>query len=585
MKKTRHFILLLALLSAMFLHAYSVDSMHLEQYAGRYAAAKDTISRLRIANDFFAYLYQADYIDQPISFPLSSHIDSVDVNVFYYIAEWYYGEGNYQAAIDYCTRATQCMGVVDDASKSDVYALLGAACFRTGAFDKAIDALHQSYETDKATGDFDRMSSTLNSIASVFAAAGKPQEAEKYVIEAISVNSLTENLQRRAVLYGTAAEIYEKAGDREQSLGYALKALDTERLVGDSARIGIRLSQVATAQLGLSRIGEARRSLSEAIPLLLRSGNMHSWAICQNQLGDILASDGENDAAANCYMEAAKIFLRQGDRYNEMHAREGLYKVLKDASPSDAMMHLERAKLLHDSIYQTETGEALARYNALYFNDLLQMEKEHAEQRSRTVIAAVVIASLAVLAIVAVAVVVAYRRHRRSVGSYEQRISTMQDQHDAINRQYQNVVAETMQAPSLTDDDRQFLCQLTEVIETSAEKGITDVESIAHLMHDNTVTLRRRLAQTLSLTPQAFILQVRMQKARRLLLDYRDMTISEVADRCGYSLHTNFTRAFMRFYGIKPSEVRLQKADTSTTETHDTSTPETHDGNAIDNEH
>ena len=50
-----------------------------------------------------------------------------------------------------------------------------------------------------------------------------------------------------------------------------------------------------------------------------------------------------------------------------------------------------------------------------------------------------------------------------------------------------------------------------------------------------------------------------MQKAMRLLSDYRDMTVSEVADRCGYSLMTNFTRAFVRYYGIKPSELRMQK--------------------------
>ena len=349
MKTTRHIILLPALLTAMLLNAYSIDNVHLEHYAERYAATEDTGSRLRIANDFFDYLRRTDYIDAPVVFPPGSHLDSVDVNVYYYIAEWYYGEGDYQKAIDYCTRATQCMGQVDEVSKSDVYALLGAAYFRTGTFDKAVEALNRCYEIDKTTDDFDRMSSTLNSIASVFAAAGKPGEAEKYILEAIAANSLTENLSRRALLYGTASEICQKAGDSERSLEYAGKALGTERQLGDSARIGVRLSQMATAQLGLSQVAEARRSLEEAIPLLLASGNLHSWGICQNQMGDILASKEENDKAAECYMEAAMLFLRQGDMYNELHAREGLYKVLKSSSPTEAMMHLERANLLHPS--------------------------------------------------------------------------------------------------------------------------------------------------------------------------------------------------------------------------------------------
>lgn len=46
------------------------------------------------------------------------------MNVYYYVAEWYYGEADYMSAISYCQRATQCMGVVDDRSKSDVYSLI-----------------------------------------------------------------------------------------------------------------------------------------------------------------------------------------------------------------------------------------------------------------------------------------------------------------------------------------------------------------------------------------------------------------------------------------------------------------------------
>ena len=64
---------------------------------------------------------------------------------------------------------------------------------------------------------------------------------------------------------------------------------------------------------------------------------------------------------------------------------------------------------------------------------------------------------------------------------------------------------------------------------------------------------------------EAVATQLRMKKAKYLLLNYRDITIAEVAEKCGYTLMTNFTRAFARYYGIKPSEVRLQKPDTEIT--------------------
>ena len=545
------------------LSAQTDTAGQMKRYAEEYAKCENTHSRLQLANDFFAYLLEIDYIDEPIAFPADSHIDSVDVNVYYYLAEYCYGEGDYQSSVDYCTSATKCMGVVDDVSKSDVYGLLGAAYFRQSAFDKAVKALNQCYELDKKTGDFDRMSSTLNSIASVFVAAGKPEEAEKYIQEAIAANSLTENLTRRAVLYGTTSEIYKSLGDARQSLEYARKALDTERQLGDSARIGVRLSQLANAQMGLSKIDDARRTLEEAIPLLQRSGNLHSWGICQNQMGDILASEEKNDEAAACYLEAAMLFLGQGDKYNELHAREGLYRVMKSSSPSEAMMHLERAKQLQDSIYQQETGEALGKYNAIYYNDILQKEKERTERRERTILVTVIVSALVLLVLISLAIAFAYRRHKKEVRHYEQDINSLQDQFSEINRQYQNVIADKMQdSENLTEDDKQFLQQLTSVIYALAEKGVTDIDSIAAQMHINAVTLRRRLSQTMSVTPKAYILRMRMQKAKYLLQNYRDMTIAEVAEKCGYSQMPNFTRAFTSFYGITPSDARIQTTHT-----------------------
>lgn len=529
-----------------------------EEYAG--CESKDT--RLRLANDFFSYLYEIDYIEEPIRFPAGSHIDSVDVNLYYYVAEWYYDEADYMSAISYCQRATQCMGVVDDRSKSDVYSLLGAAYFRTSDYEKAAEALNRSYRLDKEAGDFDRMSSTLNSIASVLVAAGKPREAEKYILEAIAANSLTENLSRRAVLLGTASELYRSLGNAKQALDYAEQALHTERQLGDSARIGVRLSQLASAQLSLSQVAEARRSLSEAIPLLQRSGNQHSWGICQNQMGDILASEGKNREAAARYMDAAKLFLSQGDKYNELHAREGLYRAMKETAPSEAMMHMERAMQLRDSIYQTETAEAISRYNAIYYNDILQKKNEQIVQRNHTFLAAVAVSVALLLALIVFAVFFTYRRHKRKVKNYEQDITSLQDQVSEVSQKYQNIIAETMlNNERLTDDDREFLQNLSDNIIVLAGHGITDIDAIAAEMHVSTSTLRRRLSQTLSVTPKAFIQQVRMQQARYLLQNYSDLTVAQIADRCGYTQLPNFTRAFKNFYGIMPSAARTVKEE------------------------
>ena len=360
---------------------------------------------------------------------------------------------------------------------------------------------------------------------------------------------MTDYLSRRAVLPGTASEIYRSLERKKESLDYAQQALNIERQLGDSTRIGVRLSQVANAQLGLAKTEDAKHTLLEAMPMLLAGGNSHSWGICQNQMGDILAEEGKETEAAEYYRRAAMFFLQQGDKYNELHAREGLYRVTKDLLPQEAIIHLERAKQLQDSIYRQETGEAVGRYNAIYYNDILRQEREQAEKQKRQTMTISIGIGILVLLLIILAVYFAWRRHKSLKGQYSE-----------INRLYQNSIARDMQqSEQLTDDDKQFLQQLAAIIDKTSENGVFDVGTIAMQMHISILTLRRRLSHTVGLTPQAYIMQVRMEKARYLLLNFRDITIAEVAEKCGYTQMPNFTRAFTRFYGITPSEVKGNK--------------------------
>jgi AraC-like DNA-binding protein len=47
-----------------------------------------------------------------------------------------------------------------------------------------------------------------------------------------------------------------------------------------------------------------------------------------------------------------------------------------------------------------------------------------------------------------------------------------------------------------------------------------------------------------------------MELAAKLLKDNPDMTISQIANRCGYDEATSFGRTFRKAYGISPSQYR-----------------------------
>lgn len=71
----------------------------------------------------------------------------------------------------------------------------------------------------------------------------------------------------------------------------------------------------------------------------------------------------------------------------------------------------------------------------------------------------------------------------------------------------------------------------------------------------NEFKLRRGFKEYFGITVYDFITRLRMEKAKKLLLDER-MSISEVSSFVGFSHQNNFSIAFKKFFGLPPSELK-----------------------------
>ncbi len=56
--------------------------------------------------------------------------------------------------------------------------------------------------------------------------------------------------------------------------------------------------------------------------------------------------------------------------------------------------------------------------------------------------------------------------------------------------------------------------------------------------------------------PSAYILRLKIKKAKGLLSSNPQMTLGEVADKCGFSDYSNFVRAFKNICGTTPTNYR-----------------------------
>ncbi|PUE11092.1 hypothetical protein B9Z51_01850 [Limnohabitans sp. T6-5] len=88
-----------------------------------------------------------------------------------------------------------------------------------------------------------------------------------------------------------------------------------------------------------------------------------------------------------------------------------------------------------------------------------------------------------------------------------------------------------------------------------------NVRAIAQAFHMSESTLRRRLADS-DTTLAAIVRDIRLQTALGLL-QASDLSVGEVAQRCGWESHSRFTAAFQQRWGVAPSVVRARLKETA----------------------
>lgn len=81
------------------------------------------------------------------------------------------------------------------------------------------------------------------------------------------------------------------------------------------------------------------------------------------------------------------------------------------------------------------------------------------------------------------------------------------------------------------------------------------IEELADVAHLSVSALERRFKKYLSKTPKQFIIEVRLENARRLLVE-SNIPISQVGEETGFTDHSYFSKQFKMFFGELPSDFR-----------------------------
>lgn len=128
---------------------------------------------------------------------------------------------------------------------------------------------------------------------------------------------------------------------------------------------------------------------------------------------------------------------------------------------------------------------------------------------------------------------------------------------EAIER-YLSILAHHLSTNRLVSSSRQTLGYLIQqYVRKNLKKKIT-LSDISQRLHCSTVTLTESFRKEFGITIMQYVQEERLKLARELLTD-TPLSITDIAERCGFPDVEYFSRCFKKKEGMSPSEWRKER--------------------------
>lgn len=137
------------------------------------------------------------------------------------------------------------------------------------------------------------------------------------------------------------------------------------------------------------------------------------------------------------------------------------------------------------------------------------------------------------------------------------RVEKLLEQRRMLREKFSRMVSEGEEPEvQMTDADRRFLAKTVDAVYLLMDKRKTDVCSLAEKLCMSPRQLQRKMIALTGETPASYTMMVRMKRARTLLDTKPEMTLEEIADRCGFDHYSGFYHAFRKYNGVSPTQYK-----------------------------
>ncbi|MBQ3632053.1 MAG: response regulator [Prevotella sp.] len=124
----------------------------------------------------------------------------------------------------------------------------------------------------------------------------------------------------------------------------------------------------------------------------------------------------------------------------------------------------------------------------------------------------------------------------------------------------ESAAAEATALPAIDQASREFIERLRTVVFELMPRGEVDTGEVASRLFMSRSQLGRKTKAIVNKSPATYILEIRLQEAKRLIISQPQLTLLDVALRCGFADNSHLTHAFRRVYKITPTQLRTESS-------------------------
>jgi two-component system sensor histidine kinase ChiS len=142
-------------------------------------------------------------------------------------------------------------------------------------------------------------------------------------------------------------------------------------------------------------------------------------------------------------------------------------------------------------------------------------------------------------------------------GELNVRVERLLDSRRTLREKYSQALQKGKENETpLNKNDQDFLNRLTDVTYAFMTEGATNVEQIASKMCMSRSQLNRKIVAITGENTTAYLIHIKLSKAKRLLDAPENLPIGDIAMKCGFEDCAYFSRLFKQTFDMTPSQYR-----------------------------